>query len=122
MDNDRLVTFGAQSNLISDYIYTNWEVGTYYSPSMRSFLGFYGGGVRVDAGDILAQVGIALGGITSTDEYLGGHLQFTENLFLGLKSHRDAALGAFFKHISSGGISSPNLGRNFVGIEIRIPL
>lgn len=57
--------------------------------------------------------------ISNTDTMLGGHFQFMDDLHLGLEDHSGNYLGVMYRHISSAGISTPNLGRDIMAIEMR---
>ena len=61
--------------------------------------------------DVRVSVGIAA--ISHTDDYLGGHFQFYEDLFGGIRDG-GAAIGFTLSHLSSAGIFMPNRGRNFL--------
>jgi len=78
-------------------------------------------GVEVDNGAVIRlATGPAL--LSTTDSYLGGHFQFTEDLFMGLRDSRTTtAIGFKYKHFSSAGLEMPNRGRDFGGIEISFP-
>ncbi len=58
-----------------------------------------------------AFLGIAV--ITGTDELLGGHFQFVEDIGVGVRDH-DTFVELTYSHISSAGLSSPNKGRDFI--------
>lgn len=91
------------------------------------------GNGRVSSGYIATQIGLQAGDlvkvhvfvgpclITSPDLYLGGVFQFTEDFFIGLSGKNSNTIGVKYKHFSSAGIEMPNLGRDFVGIEVSIP-
>lgn len=59
--------------------------------------------------------------ISGTDELLGGHFQFNETMFLGIVDKNDNAIGIAWNHFSSAGLEMPNLGRDFLGLEIKFP-
>lgn len=50
--------------------------------------------------------------ISDTDNYLGGHFQFYEGLYLGLFEGK-ASIGFDLFHLSSAGLYAVNKGRNF---------
>lgn len=56
--------------------------------------------------------------ISSPDALLGGTLEFMEDLHLGIQDHNDY-IGVMYRHLSSAGIYSPNIGRDVIGLEIR---
>jgi hypothetical protein len=57
--------------------------------------------------------------ITATDAYLGGHFQFQEDVHLGIQDQQSNSIGVMYKHFSSAGIYTPNIGRDFMGVEIK---
>lgn len=59
--------------------------------------------------------------ISPKDSYLGGHFQFHEDLYFGIKTNSDIRISTFFKHISSAGIYTPNRGKNSTGLCLSIP-
>lgn len=79
-------------------------------------------GIEPTAGPIYANFfqGVAL--ITHPDTVLGGNGQFVEDVGLGIRDQKThEAIGIFYKHISSAGLERPNLGRDFIGLQISIP-
>jgi Lipid A 3-O-deacylase (PagL) len=56
--------------------------------------------------------------ISTTDEYLGGHFQLKDDFYLGIKDTEGRTMGVKYNHISSAGIETPNIGRDFFGLEI----
>lgn len=83
----------------------------------------YGGwsaGIDVNAGYLNLQSLWGVAGITHTDSMLGGHFQFHQDLFLGLKDKQGRYIGANYSHFSSAGLSSPNLGRDLLSLKIGV--
>lgn len=117
---------GQQIPLFSDYLFSQWELGAFADNAgngrKSSAFGFYGIGVNVNAGSVYAQSVFNVGLISSPDAYLGGPFQFSEDLGVGLQSKSGASMGVHFKHISSAGIERPNNGRDFLLIQLRVPL
>jgi len=58
--------------------------------------------------------------ITGPDIYLGGPFQFTEDLYLGIAGDNGNSVGLKYKHFSSAGFELPNIGRDFIGLEIGV--
>lgn len=75
-----------------------------------NFRHFYGG----------AYTGI--GFITHPDHKLGSHFQFFQDLELGVRDSQGRTFGLFFKHISNAGLAQPNIGRDYLGFSVGIPL
>jgi hypothetical protein len=57
--------------------------------------------------------------ISNPDILLGGNFQFMEDLHLGIQDKDSNYIGIFYRHISSAGLEMPNIGRDFVGLELR---
>jgi len=55
------------------------------------------------------------------DQLLGGMFQFMSDIHLGIQDLHSNYIGVMYRHISSAGIESPNLGRDVIGLEIRYP-
>lgn len=66
-----------------------------------------------------ALVGPAL--ISTTDAYLGGHLQFNTEATVGVKGENGVSIGLLYKHLSSAGIYTPNVGRDFMLFRVGVP-
>lgn len=59
--------------------------------------------------------------ITSPDSALGGIVQFNETIFFGIVDKDYDSIGVVYNHFSSAGLETPNLGRDFIGLEIKFP-
>jgi hypothetical protein len=57
--------------------------------------------------------------ISNTDQLLGGHFQFMDDLHLGIQDCHSSYIGVFYRHLSSAGLETPNIGRDVIGVEIR---
>ena len=57
--------------------------------------------------------------ISSPDSMLGGYLQFMTDFHFGIHDRDSNYMGIFYRHISSANLSSPNLGRDIMGVEVR---
>jgi hypothetical protein len=78
-------------------------------------------GVSVNAGYFYAQTLFGGAFLSATDSYLGSHLQFNEDMGIGIKDARGVGVGVSYKHMSSAGIFKPNTGRDFGTIQVTIP-
>jgi len=76
-------------------------------------------GWEVVSGGMVASIFSGPGIISSPDTVLGGPFQFVSDLHLGIKDRNSNYIGAFYRHISSAGIETPNIGREAFGVEIR---
>lgn len=59
--------------------------------------------------------------ISSSDIYLGGHFQFNDTAYFGICDVEGNSIGVSYNHFSSAGLEVPNIGRDFVGAEIKFP-
>lgn len=59
--------------------------------------------------------------LTSTDQMLGGIFQFNETIFFGIVDKDKNSIGIAYNHFSSAGLETPNLGRDYLGLEIKCP-
>ena len=60
--------------------------------------------------------------ISSTDVALGGYFQFNETAYLGIRDpNTDDSIGIAYNHFSSAGLESPNVGKDFMCLEIKFP-
>lgn len=84
-----------------------------------SAYGAYQVGWEVDNG-LIARVMTGPAFITTPDDYLGGRLEFKEDLYLGCKDVEGRTFGVKYNHLSSAGIYAPNIGRDFFGLEIGV--
>jgi hypothetical protein len=61
--------------------------------------------------------------ISSSDVALGGNFQFNETIYVGIHDPKsDDSIGMAYNHFSSAGLEMPNLGKDFVCLEIKFPL
>jgi hypothetical protein len=59
--------------------------------------------------------------ITETDSLLGDHFEFMDDLHLGIQDRDSNYIGIMYRHLSDAGISSVNIGRDIIGLELRVP-
>lgn len=64
-------------------------------------------------------VGPAL--ITQTDTRLDDLFEFDNDFELGIRDNRGVRLGVDYKHLSDGGLTSNNIGRDFFLFQLTIP-
>ena len=62
--------------------------------------------------------GVGVTVISNTDSYLGGHLQFNSELYFGVRNKNGAGIGIEYSHFSSAGIYQPNIGKDFILLQI----
>jgi hypothetical protein len=57
--------------------------------------------------------------ISNTDVLLGGNFEFVDDLHLGIQDQHGYYIGVMYRHISSAGLEFPNIGRDFIALELR---
>lgn len=78
-----------------------------------------GPGMTVDLRPVEMRAGYGLAAISSPDSYLGGRFpQFQGEIYLGVRDPRGNGIGLEYDHISSAGLVSPNMGRDFVVLQL----
>ena len=89
----------------------------------RSGSGFAGYQVGFEVTNDTFQASIFTGPtlISSPDIALGGILQFNETIFFGIVNKQNETIGIAYNHFSSAGLEAPNLGRDFMGLQIKFP-
>jgi hypothetical protein len=120
----KLISVGNRSKLglglIQQYELGAWADRAGYGRKSSAYTAYQ---VGVEAGESFIgrfMAGPAL--ISTPDSYLGGYFQFSEDLFFGIKGENGNTIGVIYKHFSSAGLETPNVGRDFLGISISIPL
>lgn len=102
-----------------------WEVGVFADSSSidrkNSGFGFYSVGIEVNPSPVVVRSLLGAGLITTPDSVLGGNFQFTQDFLIGLRDQRRNLIGLSCKHISNGGLTFPNKGRNFLALQVEIP-
>jgi hypothetical protein len=115
----RTISLGIQEDLW--YTLKQRAIGGFWVDNTSKGSVFLSGqlGFEVKNGGAVASVFSGPCVISSPDQVLGGYLQFMSDLHLGLQDRDLNQLGVFFRHISSAGFATPNLGRDILGLEIR---
>ena len=81
--------------------------------------GSTGPGIKVDLSPVELHAGYGIGAITTPDQYLGGVFpQFNGEFGIGLRDKSGNGIGIKYEHISSAGLCMPNMGRDFIVLEI----
>jgi hypothetical protein len=79
-------------------------------------------GWEVSTGGIVGGIFSGPAVISTPDTLLGGRFQFMDDIHLGLQDNELNYIGIMYRHFSSAGIETPNIGRDLMGLEIRFPL
>lgn len=91
------------------------------SGKSSSFLGSTQLGFEVDNGGVLASIFSGPAMISNPDSLLGGYFQFMTDVHFGIQDKQSNYFGIMYRHISSAGIETPNIGRDIIGLELRTP-
>lgn len=78
-------------------------------------------GVDVNPGYFYFGTYAGIGLLYPTDSYLGGMIQFVETVSFGVRDNKQKSFGFFYQHVSSAGVFSPNMGRDFTGLKVGVP-
>lgn len=87
---------------------------------LSSWWASYSLGVEVENGPILLRLMIGPEYLASPDAYLGGHFQFNNDAFVGTRDKTGRSIGIAYKHMSSAGIETPNIGRDFLTFQVAV--
>lgn len=102
------------------------ELGGYTDTAGNGRSGSYFGaqmlGVNAENNIVYAQGAAGVAAITTTDAYLGSNMNFTEELGVGINGGNNTKVGIVYKHMSNAGFAQPNIGRDFIGAQISVPL
>lgn len=60
--------------------------------------------------------------ISAPDKELGGHLHFNTTAVIGIRDKYGYFIGASYNHFSNAGLMEPNIGKDFISLEIKFPL
>jgi hypothetical protein len=117
----KMLTFGIQEDLwgplkdrtvVGGYL-DNAGNGKSGSALIAGQLGF-----EVNRDGLVAGIFAGPSIITTPDSLLGGYFEFTDDLHVGIQD-RDNYIGVFYRHISDAGLTSVNIGRDVIGLELR---
>ena len=86
--------------------------------------GFTGYQFAFEVTNSVLQASIASGPvlISTPDTSLGGVFQLNESIFLGVADKSHDSIGIVYNHFSSAGIEMPNLGKDYLGLEVKFPI
>lgn len=102
------------------------EVG-HFTDSMTSsgrksslWLG-YSLGVEVQNDPLVLRLMVGPSYLSTPDVYLGGHFQFNNDACGGVRDKQGRSIMVCYKHLSSAGIETPNVGRDGLLFEVAVP-
>lgn len=120
-----LISIGFRDKLFDVFVY-QYEGGIWLDPSGggRKTSAILGAslGIEVKSGDLVFRSVHGPSFISTPDAYIGGYFpNFNHDVYLGLRDKNDYSVGVSYKHVSNAGLMPPNLGRDFVSVDIGIP-
>lgn len=79
-------------------------------------------GIEAVSKDLVLRSAHGIATISTPDAYLGGYFpNFVHDLYVGMRDQRGVAIGLSYRHISNAGLMSPNMGRDFLFVDLGIP-
>jgi hypothetical protein len=78
-------------------------------------------GFEVNVSGLVVSVFCGPGLITNPDSLLGSYFEFVSDGHVGFMDHDGYYLGGYYRHISDAGMTAVNIGRDVVGLELRVP-
>ena len=119
---NKMFSLGLSESITSLWDY-QFEVGTFTNLTNGSLLYWsLEVGPTLDFGAFYTKFLTGPAMISYTNQYLNTAVQISSDLEMGLKDRRDITMGLGYKHFSNAGITSPNLGRDFLYLKLSIPL
>lgn len=76
-------------------------------------------GFEVNSNGLVGSIFTGPALISSPDVLLGGRFQFMDDLHLGIQDKDSNYIGIMYRHLSSAGLETPNIGRDIIAIELR---
>jgi Lipid A 3-O-deacylase (PagL) len=119
----KILETGLRSD-IWEGLYLQNKLGFYVDSSQNldrksSAFVFTGIGLEINFSAIEIRNSASFGAISTPDSMLGGRFpQFNEEFYLGLRDRKNNGIGVKYSHISSAGLESPNMGRDFVMLQL----
>ena len=103
-----------------------FEMGAYLDTQKQlgrksAYYAAYQVGPHMSLGYFYAEMLTGVGFISHPDTILGGPFQFFHDLGVGLRDEDGFGIGVGYKHISSAGLETPNLGRDLIYLKVTIP-
>jgi len=59
--------------------------------------------------------------VSATDSDLGSYFEFNETIFFGIIDKYTNSIGIAYNHFSDAGLTQINRGRDYIGLEIKMP-
>lgn len=121
----KMFSLGFRDQLFGGLVY-QYEGGMWIDSASKGRMSsaFFdaGIGLEVRSGDLVLRSIHGVAFISTPDSYLGGYFpNFNHDIYVGIKDSNENSIGISYKHISNAGLMPPNVGRNFVSIDLGIP-
>jgi hypothetical protein len=102
-----------------DYIVEGgyWKDGSKYPGAQPSLYFATGIGLDLKLHERYVSYFIGPSYISQTDSLLGSNFEVFHKFSFGVRDYRNERIGFFIKHLSDGGLTAINQGRNFFGLE-----
>lgn len=118
----RVINVGYREEIYNG-VYAQWKGGYWKDFNDRygksSFYFATGLGILIDFKPLEIRHGWSIAVITQPDGYLGGYFpQFNGEFYVGLRDRVGNGIGFQYEHISSAGFVNPNVGRDFLMLQI----
>lgn len=124
LSQDKFAKVGVQEELWNPF-YQRFNLGGWMDTRGQDYSGaaFFGYQVGFEVTNDIFQGSIWTGPtvISATDQVLGGPIQFNETIFFGIVDKNKDSIGIAYNHFSSASLYTPNLGRDYIGLEIKCP-
>lgn len=118
----KMLTLGLQGDLIGPLkdraIVGGWLDNAGHGRSNSAVVGGQIG-FEVNSGGLVASIFTGPALISNPDILLGGPFQFMDDLHIGIQDPHGYYIGVMYRHLSSAGIETPNIGLDIIGLELR---
>lgn len=121
----KMISTGFRNNLFDSLVY-QYEGGIWldYAEKGRKSSFFFdaSAGIEATAGELVLRSTHGIAFISTPDVNIGGYLpNFNHDLYIGIRGKNGNSIGLNYKHISNLGLMPPNIGRDFVSIDLGVP-
>lgn len=121
----KVISLGFRDDLFGPFVY-HYEAGLWIDSAGkgRSSSAFFDAemGVEAVSGDLVLRSTHGLAFISTPDAYIGGYFpNFVHDIYVGIRGKSGNAIGLNYKHLSNAGLMPPNIGRDFISIDVGIP-
>lgn len=128
MSEVKFLSLGFQSDITNSIFRGKFDIGAWFdsreNDTLRKSSLFLSPavGLRVEPGYFYVENYLGIAYVDKPDSQLGIPFEFTEEFGIGVKDKKGRSTGIQWKHFSNAGISPVNKGRDFLLINIGMPL